>query len=299
MPARSDTLPLNAHEGTALARIWMLGCGAMGSALAGRWFDRGLPRAAVALVDPAAVPAPLRDRHFSQVADAQRALPDPTLVVLAVKPQALVDVAGPLRAALGDSRPVIVSMLAGVRVPLLGQLFSGAQVVRIMPNTPARIGHGVTAIYAPLLDAAVRADIDRLLEAAGTTLWLDDESRFDAVTALSGSGPAFLFRFVEAMAGAGESAGLDPSTAASLARETVAGAAMLLSQSRESPAVLRAGVTSAGGTTQAGLDVLDGDGALSTLMRQTMRAAAERSRALAAAAESAVEDGQAREALRA
>ncbi len=281
-----------------LSHLWLVGCGAMGGALAARWMEAGLPPESLSVIDPSptALPAALSHRLFADAASVDTA---PTLVVLAVKPQMVVTVAAGLRAALGDGAPMVLSMLAGVRVPVLGQLFPGSAIVRIMPNTPARIGRGVTALYGPALAAEDRATVDGLLKAAGTTLWLEDEQKFDAVTALSGSGPAFLFRFVEAMTGAGEAAGLEPETSALLAMETVVGAALLMAQSNESPAALRASVTSPNGTTQAGLDVLDGDGALSSLLRQTVRAAAERSRVLAAAAETAMEAGQMKEAVRA
>lgn len=286
-------------EGGVLARIWLVGCGAMGGALAARWLQSGLPDSALTIIDPVAeLPERLDALRVRDVAAAVARMPQPSLVVLAVKPQQLLEVAPDLLPEL-KADPVLVSILAGVRVTTLTDIFTGCPVARIVPNTPARIGAGVTALFAPQLDEEQAGAVDRLLKTNGITVWLDDEARFDAVTALSGSGPAFLYRFVEAMAGAGEAAGLDPETARLLATETVAGAARLMHESGESPAVLRAQVTSPNGTTQAGLDVLDGsDGALSILMRQTLRSATERGRALAAQADAALHDDVRREVQR-
>lgn len=267
-----------------LESLWLVGCGQMGGAMLSRWLAAGLPAGAVTVIDPAPRGIASND-PVRRVATPQEAPTPPSMVVLAVKPQQLAEVAPAVRAALGAQRPVILSMLAGVRVPTLASLFPGLPVARIMPNLPARIGMGATALHAPALDAMDRAAIDALLRACGIAVVLEDEARFDAVTALSGSGPAFLFRFMEALAGAGEAAGLDPEVAKVLALQTVAGAAAMAVSSGLPLATLRQQVTSPGGTTEAGLDVLDGDGALSALLRSTVRAAAERSRALAATAE--------------
>lgn len=275
-----------------LARIWVVGCGQMAGALLARWLELGLPPASVLAVDPAPRALPEGVACVATPAEAAATAPGPTLVVLGVKPQLVAEVGPALAAALPphDARPVLLSMLAGVRVQTLAGLMPGLPVARIMPNLAARVGAGVTALYAPAIAAEDRTALDLLLAAAGETVVLEEESRFDAVTALSGSGPAFLYRFVEALAGAGEAAGLEPAMAQTLARRTVEGAAALLARSPHSPAELRQQVTSPHGTTEAGLDVLDGAGALSALMRATVRAAAERARALAAAAEAEVEE---------
>lgn len=284
-------------------RIWLVGCGAMGGALLARWRLAGLEDSRLVVVDPA--PSGLPDGFAGAVvatpAEAMAWSGAPDLVVLGVKPQLAGAVAEAVQAAV-SSPFLLVSMLAGVRTATLASLLPMARVARIMPNMPARAGAGMTALFVPGSDPTDRAIVEQLMAPAGPSIWLEDEQRFDAVTSLSGSGPAFLFRFVEALAGAGESAGLDADTAAALARQTIIGAAALLEQSGESPAALRAAVTSPNGTTQAGLDVLDGDGALSSLVRLTVRAAAERSRALAAAADAALADAQVpprREAARA
>lgn len=293
--------PLPSESAARLARIWVVGCGQMAGALVDCWCRQGLPAAALLAIDPAPRALPAGLAVVPTLAEAATRLPDPTLLVLGVKPQVVAEV-GRAWAALGSAtgRPLLLSMLAGVRVQTLAGLFPGLAIARIMPNLPARVGAGVTALYAPALALADRAAIDWLLAAAGTVVTLEDEARFDAVTALSGSGPAFLYRFIEALGGAGEAAGLDHTTAQTLARRTVEGAAALLAATSATPAELRQQVTSPHGTTEAGLDVLDGSGALSALMRATVRAAAERARALAAAADADVAEARhPRDAVRA
>ena len=272
----------------------------MGGALLARWIDHGLDPETVTIIDPAPrlVPTGYRGAIVADASAAAHIAPNPEVVVLGIKPQLLPAVAADMRPWLGAS-PLVFSMLAGVRIAALAQAFPAARIVRMMPNTPARIGKGITALCGAMVLDSDRAVVETLAAAAGKFLWLDDESRFDAVTAVSGSGPAFVFRFIEALAGAGEAAGLDAKTAALLALETVVGAAALADEADTAPALLRQQVTSPNGTTQAGLDVLDGDGALSSLMRATIRAAAERSRALAAAADTAFDAGAVREPVKA
>ena len=266
--------------------LWLLGCGAMGGALLAGWLRAGLNPRHVTVIDPSPAGLP-PGQDVRVVATLAEAGESPDVLVLGIKPQLLPVVAADIAAAAGDA--LIISMLAGVRTATLAHLFPAARIIRIMPNLTARIGRGVTAMFPPSAQAADIAVAEALTTTAGTAFWLDDESRFDAVTALSGSGPAFLFRFIETLAGAGEAAGLEPELAARLALETVAGAAEMAAGSEYPPAVLRQQVTSPNGTTQAGLDVLDGDGALSALLRGTIRAASERSRALAAAADAAID----------
>lgn len=275
-----------------LDSLWLAGCGAMGGTLLARWLDAGLPPQKVMVIDPspAGVPPGFSGEIVADAATLPFGGDGPQLLVLGVKPLTVLQVAEALKGRLPPS-PFILSMLAGVRTATLSHLFPGARIVRIMPNTPARVGRGVTALFGANLAPGDAEIADALATAAGRALWVDDENRFDAVTALSGSGPAFLFRFVETLAGAGETIGLDPATASMLALETVAGAAELATRSEATPATLRQQVTSPNGTTQAGLDVLDGDGALSSLLRATLRAAAERSRALATAVDTAIETG--------
>ncbi|MGL6043138.1 MAG: pyrroline-5-carboxylate reductase [Sandaracinobacteroides sp.] len=275
-----------APDHPSLARVWLVGCGAMGGALLERWLEAGLPADAVTVIDPE--PRGLPDGFAGAVAsDAVSAFghaPDPTLLVLGIKPQLLPRLA-PGLARLLQPAPLVLSMLAGVRTQSLAAFFPDSAIIRMMPNTPARIGRGVTALFEHGAATPERDAVEWLMSAAGATLWLKDETQFDAVTAVSGSGPAYVFRFLEAFIEAAKAAGLPADLAAQLARETVAGAAELARSSPESPAQLREQVTSPNGTTAAGLQRLDGDGLLSSLLRTTVKAAAERSRELAADAE--------------
>ncbi len=279
----ATSLPAAFPEGP----LWLVGCGAMGGALLSRWLAAGLSASDILVIDPAPRGLP---PGFSGTVAAKAAGAvgrPPSVVVLGVKPQQIAEVAADIASAASGA--LLVSMLAGVRTATLAHLFAGARISRIMPNMPARIGRGLTTLYGPGLEDHDRTVLEALFGPAGATLWIDDEGRFDAVTALAGSGPAFLFRFIEALAGAGEAAGLEPEMAARMALQTVSGAAELAATSDLGPGALRQQVTSPNGTTQAGLDVLDGDGALSSLLRATIRAAAERSRALATAAEAAID----------
>ena len=253
---------------TAIGDVWLLGCGNMGEALLHRWMAAGLTR--VTVIDPS--PRALPDGIAARAAPPDGEGPD--ILVVAVKPQVL----GAAAAAVADHlRPdtLIVSIVAGATVATLAQAFGGRAVVRTMPNTPARIGEGVTALFA--LDGG-RLVAEALMAPAGSCIWLDDEKQFDAVTAVSGSGPAYVFAFVEALAKAGTAAGLPADLAGELALRTVGGAAALAMLREDSPAGLRAAVTSPGGTTAAGLAVL-GDG-LNRLLTETVAAAARRSREL-------------------
>ncbi len=256
--------------------IWLVGCGNMGGALLDRWLARGLDPAQITVIDPQAAPRP----GVRRVATPDEAGEAPRIVLLAVKPQFLESVAADLAARLTSST-LLVSVLAGTRLSSLRQRFE-AEVVRAMPNTPARIGKGTTAMYGDV-SAGAKAAAETLMAAAGSVHWVDDEALFDVVTGVSGSGPAYLFRFIEALETAAVAAGLPPELAAALALETVTGAAALADQSDVPPAELRRQVTSPNGTTQAGLAVLDGEGELTWLLTATVAAATQRSRELAKA----------------
>lgn len=277
-----------APDHAALARVWLVGCGAMGGALLARWIESGLPASQVTVIDPdpRGLPVGFAGAVVPDAVSAWAHAPDPTLLVLGIKPQLLPRL-GPGLARLIQPAPLILSMLAGVRTDTLAALFPGAPIVRVMPNTPARIGRGVSTLFAREASEADGAAAAWLMEQAGSVLWLDREDSFDAVTAVSGSGPAYVFRFMEALAAAAQAQGLAPEVALQLAVETVAGAAELARQSGVHPSVLREQVTSPNGTTAAGLEQLDGDGLLTSLMRTTVKAATDRSRALAAEAEGA------------
>lgn len=252
----------------------MLGCGKMGGAMLAGWLERGLPPAAVTVIDPGDPPLPAGVRRGAELPA------DPAVAVIAVKPQAM-ETALPALAALGGG-PLYVSVAAGTPVARLQAAFPGARIVRAMPNTPAAIGRGITAIVGNA--AASGADMalaETLLCAVGQVVRLTDEAQIDAVTGVSGSGPAYVFHLIECLAAAGEAEGLAPDLAMQLARATVAGAGALAMEAGETPQALRRNVTSPGGTTQAGLEVLMDDTAgLPPLIRRTVAAAAARARAL-------------------
>lgn len=245
------------------APIWLLGCGNMGGALLGRWNAEDM--GPVAVIDPA-VPggeAPAEGR--------------PDVLVLAVKPQVWRAAVAGLADRIGPMT-LVVSVMAGVNTTDLAEVFPGSAIIRAMPNTPAGIGAGVTALFTVAGDLAEGA-AEALFSAAGTTVWLTDECDFDAVTAVSGSGPAYVFVFIEALAAAGVAAGLKPGLADRLARATVTGAAALAAADATiSAASLRERVTSPGGTTAAGLAVLVPG--LGPVVAETVKAAAGRSREL-------------------
>jgi pyrroline-5-carboxylate reductase len=237
----------------------------MGGALLRAWLKAGLGDWRV--IDPGLAAAP------AGAALGAGPVP-PELVVLAVKPQLWREVVAGL--AVPDAA-VVVSVMAGVSVAALAEALPGRRIVRAMPNTPAAIGAGVTGLFSP--DAGARALAGPLFEAAGVAVWLEDEADFDALTGVSGSGPAYVFAFIEALAAAGEAAGLAPELAMQLARGTVSGAAALAAGDPAAAAELRRRVTSPGGTTAAGLGVLMPG--LGPLLEETVKAAAARSRELA------------------
>lgn len=234
----------------------------MGGALLARW--RAEDMGPVAVIDPAVSGGDMPTNGR------------PDVLVLAVKPQVWRAAAAPLVASTGPLT-LVVSVMAGVTTADIASVFAGSAIIRAMPNTPAAIGQGVTALFTTAGDLAEGA-AEALFSAAGATVWLEDEADFDAVTAVSGSGPAYVFAFVEALAAAGAAAGLDPGLAARLARATVTGAAALAALDATPAADLRARVTSPGGTTAAGLAVLVPG--LDPLLEATVRAAAARSRQL-------------------
>ena len=268
-------------EEIARRGILLLGCGRMGSALVDGWLSRGLPPGAVAVLDPAPSPdleALARDGlRLNREPDAA-----PAVCLLAVKPQVM-DAALPRVAGFGGGATLFVSIAAGIPLARLAEaLGPSTPIVRAMPNTPAAIGRGITALIgnADVTETHLALAED-LLAAVGETVRLPDESLMDAVTAVSGSGPAYAFLLVEALAAAGEAEGLPRDLALRLARATVAGAGALASESGEDPATLRKNVTSPGGTTAAALAVLMAEDGLPTLLRRAVAAAAARSRELA------------------
>lgn len=256
----------------------VVGAGRMGGALLDGWLGRGVKPGAVSIIDPHA--APLWAERGLRVNEQMP--PDPVAVILAVKPQMMGTVLPQLR-ALGGGGALILSVAAGVTLATYDRAFPQAAIVRAMPNTPAAIGRGITAIIGNA--RAKPADLDlaeALMAAVGAVVRLDNENQMDAVTAVSGSGPAYVFYLIEALAKAGVAQGLSPALALDLARATVAGAGALAMAGGEDPARLRENVTSPGGTTAAALGVLmDDTSGLSPLLHRAVTAAADRSRELA------------------
>lgn len=264
--------------GKFAGRMLLVGCGNMAGAMLDRWLAAGLDPAQLAIVDPFAAP---REgiAHFASLADWLATESSADWVMLGMKPQQLGEVAGDLAPIVqGDTH--LLSILAGVSLADLAVRFPGAKAqVRILPNLAARIGAGVSAV-ASLGDADGTA-VTALLDQLGTVVALADDSTMDLVTAFTGSGPAFVFRLIESYAAAGERLGLSAEDSLRLATATFGGATALLESSGEKPGALAAQVASKGGTTQAGLDVLDEGGQLVALMTNVLRAARDRGRELA------------------
>lgn len=271
--------PSGAAPAGLLPPVLLVGCGKMGGALLHGWLARGV-REAVA-VEPHPTHA---------IADAVRMVPDvaslppgfaPEAVVLAVKPQAA-DELLPAYRRFADSGAVFVSIMAGRdEAGLRTLLGEGAAVVRAMPNTPAAIGRGFTAVHAGAgVDEGKRLLADALLAAVGEVCWVDDEAMLDAVTAVSGGGPAYVFLLAELLEEAAREQGLPPELARRMARATVGGSGALLANSSEDAAVLRRNVTSPKGTTERALAVLMAEDAWPALVRRAIAAATERSREL-------------------
>jgi len=265
--------------------VVLAGAGKMGAALLAGWVSRGLRPDDVIVQDPhpSEDAAELARQHGISIVPLIDALPvPPSVIVAAVKPQAMDAVFPPLAKHAGPNT-VVMSIAAGRSLSSFEHhLPQRTAVVRAMPNTPAAIGRGITGAVG---NAHVSADQKRLcqelLSAVGDVVWLDDETLIDAVTAVSGSGPAYVFLLTETLARAGEAAGLDPATSMQLARATVSGAGELLRRSESDPSALRQNVTSPGGTTAAALSVLmrEKDG-LQELMTAAVLAAQKRGREL-------------------
>ena len=260
--------------------IAFIGGGNMARSLIGGLVARGAPSAQVRVADPNAEirEALVRDFGVQTFEQAEDAVAGAATWVLATKPQVLQPVCAALAPLARSARPLVLSIAAGITSAQIDRWLGGdAAVVRTMPNTPALLGAGVTGLYANArVDAGGRKRADALMRSAGTTVWLDDEARMDAVTAVSGSGPAYVFLLAEAMAAAGAKLGLSPELAMRLARHTVAGAGELMIRSDEEPATLRCNVTSPNGTTAAALAVLMEPDGLEPLMQKAIAAAARR-----------------------
>jgi len=260
----------------------LVGAGKMGGALLEGWLRLGLDPKKVVVLEPqpSAEISALASRGIRLNPDP-RTLANATAVVIAVKPQIAAETV-PALAPLVSPSTAVVSIMAGRTLQFLaGALARPCALVRAMPNTPAAIGRGITVAVARNADGAQRALADKLLSSVGTVEWIDDETLMDAVTAVSGSGPAYIFLLAEALTQAGAAAGLPAPLAQKLARETVAGSGELLHRSPLDAATLRENVTSPGGTTAAALAILMGEDGLAALMRKAIAAATARSRELA------------------
>jgi pyrroline-5-carboxylate reductase len=275
--AMNDTQSLANIEGT----IVLAGAGKMGGAMLSGWLAQGLDAGRVAVIEP----------HPSQeikslAAKGARLNPSPkdvgavATLVVALKPQMFREAEAMLKSFAGPTT-LVVSIMAGIPIASISEVCGGS-VVRAMPNTPAAIGRGITvAVAANNVSPAQRAVADALLRATGSVEWIDDEGLMDAVTAVSGSGPAYIFLLAEELARAGVEAGLPVELATKLARETVAGSGELLHRSELASATLRQNVTSPGGTTAAALEVLMGPDGMQSLLTRAVLAATKRSKELA------------------
>ena len=259
------------------APTWFVGCGNMGGAILDGWRAGGLELSPVTVVRPSGKPIGAA-RVVTSAADAG---PPPKLLVLAFKPQKLDEIAPELRRYLGGST-VLVSLLAGVEVASLRQRFPGVgAIVRAMPNLPVAVRRGVTGLYSPDADKQAQQLLNDLFSALGFAMWMADEGKLAALGSVAGAGPAYVARFIDALAKAGEKRGLSYEIAATIARETVLGTAWMTATTGEDMGSVAKRVASPRGTTEAGLAVLDGEGALDDLIGRTIEAAARRGAELA------------------
>lgn len=263
--------------------IVLIGAGNMGGAMLAGWLKSGVPGADILVIDPGPPPAMAKliadngVRHATSAPDGVEA----AAIFIAVKPQVMEAVLPPLKPLVGPGT-VIVSVAAGKTLAFIENHLGAAATVRAMPNTPAMIGRGVTGAFANArVSDEQRVQVHDLLKVSGPVEWVETEADIDAVTAVSGSGPAYVFYLVECMAEAGRKAGLKADLAMRLARETVAGAGELLHQSPDDASKLRQNVTSPGGTTAAALAVLMADDGMQPLFDQAIAAARKRAEELA------------------
>jgi pyrroline-5-carboxylate reductase len=266
-------------------RIAVIGGGQMARALVGGWLARGATAASIAVADPSGSQRDWLASAFPGLrleSDNAAAAAHGEVWLLAVKPQLVADVARALASLAAAQHPLVVSIAAGVRAADIARWIGpGATVIRAMPNRPALVGAGATALYAaPAVPASARAVATSLLAAVGSVVWVGSEAELDAVTAVSGSGPAYFFLLMELLEAAAIAEGLAPAVARRLALDTAAGAARLATTSPDDPATLRAQVTSKGGTTAAALAVLEAAD-LRGIVARAVAAAARRSRELA------------------
>lgn len=238
--------------------ICFIGGGNMAQALIGGLLSRGLPTTRITVSDPVEqIRHILEEKNIQTTTDNVDAIKNADVVVLAVKPQVLATVLQPLKGLLSDK--LVISIIAGAEIQTISDLIGGSQrIVRVMPNTPALVQTGAHGIYASeAVNAQDRELTSQILAATGLTIWVDNEAQIDAVTAVSGSGPAYFFYLMESMIRAGKNLGLDEKVATALTLQTALGAAQMAITSSNSPTELRKNVTSPNGTTQAALEVFD------------------------------------------
>ena len=262
-----------------LPSVWFVGCGNMAGALIEGWRKADVDFSEAIAVRPSGKPVEGL-RTVTEIPDG----PPPARCVLGFKPQKLDEIVPKLAPRLSDET-VVVSMLAGVEVASLRERFPQVQsIVRIMPNLPVSERKGVTALFSPDADADLRARMGQLFGLLGIAIWTDTEAEFGAIGALAGAGPAYVARFIAAMAQAGEERGLQPDVSARIALQTVLGTAAMAEARGEDMGSIAQRVASPKGTTEAGLAVLDEGDALDRLVSKTLQAASRRSAELAAAA---------------
>lgn len=250
--------------------LLFFGCGNMGGAMLDGWIAGGMDPAAFIVVDPMAQSLPDGVWHFADASQVGRKV---GVGLIAVKPQIFGQIASQLEAIL-SADALLLSVMAGVRVETLQAALPGRRVMRLMPNLAAALGKSPLGLFDPSGDAVLREEIEALLNPLGTPVWISEEHLMDAVTALAGSGPAFVYRFIDALAKAGEALGLEPAVSEELAKAMIDGAVDLAVGSDTSAEELARRVTSPGGTTAAGLAVLDTG--LQQLVNGTLKAARDR-----------------------
>ncbi len=279
---------MTASASTALpdTDIAFIGGGNMARSLIAGLVRRGMPATRIHVAEPVAAlrEALAADFGVQTHNDAAEAVGNAGLWLMAVKPQVMREVCASLASIATRQQPVVVSIAAGITGTQLERWLGGEQnIVRAMPNTPALLGAGVTGLYANTrVTAAQRAQAEQVLASAGRTVWIADEAQMDAVTAVSGSGPAYIFLLAEAMEAAALEQGLPADAARTLVLDTVLGAARMLTEAGEAPAELRRRVTSPGGTTQAAIETFQAGG-FEALTAKAIDAAARRGKALSAA----------------
>lgn len=262
------------------SNICFIGGGNMAQALIGGLISRGLPPTRITVSDPVEqIRHLLQEKEVHVTQDNVAAIKNADVVVLAVKPQVLANVLRPLKGLLSDK--LVISIIAGAEIKTISNLIDSERIVRVMPNTPALVQTGAHGIYAnDVVGASDRELTSQILAATGLTIWVNSEAQIDAVTAVSGSGPAYFFYLMESMIRAGKNLGLDEKVATALTLQTALGAAQMAITSSNTPSELRKNVTSPNGTTQAALEVFD-RAQISQNIQSALAAAKKRSQELA------------------